>query len=106
MPVIYTATLIEPGRRNLCAPHLGIPEERDTIGIFWNKALFGRAGITGGFPKTWDDLLADCKKLKAAGIIPLAFDGDWTTLLIRANLIGTQPGGPDFLFSGIARATT
>ncbi len=77
-----------------------IPEEEDTVGIFYNKVLFTKAGIKT-FPKTWSEFLADCAKLKAAGVIPFAMDGDWVTQLMWANLIGTQPGGVKFLTSGI-----
>lgn len=79
----------------------GIPEERDIVGIYYNKAMFTKAGI-GGFPTTWDEFLADCEKLKSAGVIPIAMDGDCCTQLMWANLIGTQPGGDQFLASGIA----
>ena len=82
----------------------GIPEERDTVGIFWNKVLFAKAGIHS-FPATWTQFLADCKKLKQAGIIPFAMDGDWVTQLMWADLIGTQPGGSKFLLSGIRSGT-
>jgi raffinose/stachyose/melibiose transport system substrate-binding protein len=78
----------------------GIPEERDTVGIFWNKALFAKAGLHS-FPTTWTQFLADCKKLKQAGVTPFAMDGDWVTQLMWANLIGTKPGGARFLLSGI-----
>ncbi len=39
----------------------------------WNKALFKKAGLnpTVG-PKSWAQFLADCAKLKAAGITPIA----------------------------------
>jgi len=80
----------------------GIPEERDVVGIYYNKALFAKAGISA-FPATWDEFLADCQKLKAAHVIPVAMDGDWVTQLMWANLIGTQPGGEQFLTSGIAK---
>jgi len=39
-------------------------------GMAYNKAAFTKAGITG-VPKTWDELIADMQKLKAAGIIPI-----------------------------------
>jgi raffinose/stachyose/melibiose transport system substrate-binding protein len=78
-----------------------IPEERDSIGIYYNKSLFAKAGITS-FPSTWSEFAADCGKLKAAGITCFAMDGNWVTLLMWANLIGTQPGGSQFLFSGVA----
>jgi raffinose/stachyose/melibiose transport system substrate-binding protein len=79
-----------------------IPEERDSIGIYYNKALFAKAGIRS-FPATWDQFLRDCAKLKASGSIPFAMDGNWVTLLMWANLIGTQPGGARFLSSGTAK---
>jgi raffinose/stachyose/melibiose transport system substrate-binding protein len=77
-----------------------IPQQRDAIGVYYNKALLQQAGVTR-FPATWDELRADCAKVKAKGKICLAMDGDWVTLLMWANLIGTQPGGREFLFSGI-----
>ncbi len=76
-----------------------IPEERDSIGIFYNKSLFAKAGI-GSFPTTWSAFLQDCRKLKESGSICFAMDGNWVTLLMWANLIGTQPGGAQFLLSG------
>ena len=62
--------------------------------------MFAKAGIKT-FPATWADFLVDCAKLKTAGVIPFAMDGDWVTQLMWANLIGTQPGGVKFLTSGI-----
>ena len=81
---------------------MGVPEERDVVGIYWNKVLFRKAGISS-FPATWSQFLADCAKLKQAGVIPLAMDGDWVTQLMWSNLIGTQPGGPQFLLKGISK---
>jgi ABC-type glycerol-3-phosphate transport system substrate-binding protein len=78
----------------------GIPSFRDAIGIFWNKEQFAAAGLTE-FPRTWDDFLAACGAIKATGVTPLAMDGQWVTLLWWANLIGTQPGGAEFLKGGI-----
>ncbi len=68
-----------------------IPEERDSIGIYYNKALFAKAGICA-FPATWAEFTDDCAKLKAAGITCFAMDGNWVTLLMWANLIGTPAG--------------
>ena len=39
---------------------------------FYNKALFAKAGITT-FPTNWTEFFAACAKLKAAGILPLAY---------------------------------
>jgi len=51
----------------------------DSYGFFYRKDLFEKAGIAGE-PKTWDEFLADCKKLKAAGIAPIAVPAkdSWT----------------------------
>ncbi len=49
-----------------------IPNDGGTYALFYNKALFKKAGVATP-PKTYEELLADCKKFKAAGIIPLAY---------------------------------
>ncbi|MBV8626510.1 MAG: extracellular solute-binding protein, partial [Paraburkholderia sp.] len=48
-------------------------------GMFYRKDLFEKAGITSE-PKTWDEFLEATKKLKAAGITPVAVAGRdaWT----------------------------
>ena len=48
-------------------------------GMFYRKDLFQKVGITGE-PKTWDEFLDAAKKLKAAGITPIAVAGRdaWT----------------------------
>jgi multiple sugar transport system substrate-binding protein len=43
----------------------GIPISGSSRSLFYNKALFKKAGISQP-PKTWDDLLADAKKIKDA----------------------------------------
>jgi raffinose/stachyose/melibiose transport system substrate-binding protein len=66
---------------------LGIPFE-------WNKAMFKKAGLNPNVgPKTWTELLADSKKLKAAGFTPLGmgnkdgYGGAWFFSLIgKQNL--------------------
>jgi len=48
-------------------------------GMFYRKDLFQKVGIASE-PKTWDEFLEACKKLKAAGISPIAVGGRdaWT----------------------------
>ena len=53
-------------------PIYGVPIDFGSYGLFYNKALFSQAGISGP-PKTFSDLLADCTKLKAAHVIPIAY---------------------------------
>ncbi|TPW26322.1 extracellular solute-binding protein [Pararhizobium mangrovi] len=47
-----------------------VPFASQTMLVMYNKAVFKKNGIEP--PKTWDDLMADCKKLKQAGIYPFA----------------------------------
>jgi raffinose/stachyose/melibiose transport system substrate-binding protein len=77
-----------------------VPQGRDAIGIYYNRKLFQDAGVSA-FPQTWDEFDAACQKIKASGKICFAMDGDWVTLLMWVNLIGTQPGGKQFLTSGL-----
>jgi multiple sugar transport system substrate-binding protein len=48
-----------------------VPLGTDAYGFFYRKDLFQKAGIASE-PTTWAQLLDDCKKLKAAGIAPIA----------------------------------
>jgi len=56
-----------------------------TLGLLINKDIFAKAGVTP--PKTWDELLAACKTLKAAGVTPIAN--------------GSATGWTDEIFAGI-----
>ncbi len=50
-----------------------IPYQPNIFAFFYNQSLFDKAGITDT-PKTWDEFLSVCDKLKAAGIVPLTSD--------------------------------
>lgn len=56
-----------------------IPMESGLIGVFYNQALFEKAGIST-FPETWNQLLEAIDKLNAAGIIPIAI-GEQSTYM-------------------------
>jgi raffinose/stachyose/melibiose transport system substrate-binding protein len=65
----------------------GVPLDFVSYGIFYNKAMFSKAGIAAP-PATFTQLLADCSKLKATGVIPIAYgdrDGystdNWVTYM-------------------------
>ena len=49
-----------------------IPNDAGTYALFYNKALFKKAGVAAP-PTTYAQLLADCTKFKAKNIIPLAY---------------------------------
>jgi len=61
--------------------------------LFYSTAAFAKAGIEE--PKNWDDLFTALDKLKAAGLIPLAFSGqkNWERNLFYNVMIGR--GGRD-----------
>lgn len=73
----------------------GVPWDMGMIGFWYNKALFAQAGIDAP-PTTWTELLEDVKKLKAAGITPIALgEGDkWPGMHMWAYLV-TRLGGKD-----------
>lgn len=69
----------------------GVPMLISQVGFFYNKDLFAKAGVDAGAIKTWDDLLAAVKRMKAAGVTPIIVGGAdkwpihfyWTYLAMR-----------------------
>ncbi|MGW3089090.1 extracellular solute-binding protein [Streptomyces sp. NPDC001108] len=57
------------------------------IGAIHNKKVFARAGVEP--PRTWNELLDVCAKLKAKGIVPIALGTQtpWVTQLITYALV-------------------
>ena len=58
-------------------------------GIFYNKDIFDQVGITEE-PKTWDELLAVCQKLKDAGIQPIMDNCQDAAVNFTAPLYGSE----------------
>lgn len=52
---------------------VSLPYQYNIEGIWYNKSIFTKLGITP--PTTFDDLMADAGKIKAAGVTPFAVDG-------------------------------
>jgi raffinose/stachyose/melibiose transport system substrate-binding protein len=65
----------------------GVPYNLGMVGVWYNTALFEKAGIDEP-PATWDDFLAAVEKLKAAGITPIALGekDKWPGMFWWANL--------------------
>lgn len=65
----------------------GIPFDIGMVGFWYNKALFEKAGISAP-PTTWGAFLDAVKKLKSAGVTPLALAGkeSWTGMYYWAYL--------------------
>ncbi len=69
--------------------YYGVPYDMGAVGIWYNKAIFKKLGLSPF--KTWADLIDGVKKIKAAGIIPIALgEGDkwpghfwWVYLAVR-----------------------
>ncbi len=74
----------------------GIPQAITTVGFIYNKDLFKKANVDAGSIKTWDDLLAAVKTLKAAGITPLTAGGadKWPLGLYYTGLALREGGKP------------
>ncbi|MEQ5777181.1 carbohydrate ABC transporter substrate-binding protein [Thalassospira sp. NFXS8] len=62
--------------------------------VWANKKVFDKVGIEQ--PQSWEELIADGKKLKDAGIIPLAIgDEPWQIQVVFDSLVA-DIGGPEF----------
>ena len=66
---------------------IAVPQDFGTYGLFYNKAMFKKAGVEAPI-QTWDDLLSACTALKKSGVTPITFgdrDGystdNWVTLM-------------------------
>ncbi|WP_168119868.1 extracellular solute-binding protein [Paenibacillus sp. HB172176] len=51
----------------------GIPWSKNYLAVYYNKDLFEANGIE--VPTNWDEFLAACEKLKAAGVTPIGLGG-------------------------------
>ncbi|MGW2051233.1 extracellular solute-binding protein [Streptomyces sp. NPDC001858] len=86
----------------------GVPFDIGMIGFWYNKALFTQAGISAP-PTTWSGFLDAVRKLKAAGVTPLALAGKekwpgmyyWAYLAMRtAGIDALAKAGDDKDFTG------
>jgi raffinose/stachyose/melibiose transport system substrate-binding protein len=74
----------------------GVPMVLSQVAFLYNKDLMAKANVDGTKIKTWDDLLAAVKALKAAGVTPIVVGGAdkwplhfyWTYLAMR---VGGKP---------------
>ncbi len=74
----------------------GLPTALSQVGFLCNSELMAKAKVDPASIKTWDDLLAAVKTLKAAGVTPIVVGGAdkwplhfyWTHLAVR---IGGKP---------------
>ena len=65
--------------------------------MFYSKEAFAKAGIADE-PKSWDEFFADMDKLKAAGILPIAWGGQsWQEAKVFNMVLLSQVGIDGFL---------
>lgn len=80
--------------------YYGIPLDWGAVGVFYNKALFKKAGLDPAKPpKTWAEFIAAVKTLKAAGITPMAIGekDKWPGHFIWVYLAVREGGQAAFL---------
>jgi raffinose/stachyose/melibiose transport system substrate-binding protein len=92
-----------------------IPVDTGMVGFWYNKDMFQRAGVTAP-PATWGDFLDTVRKLKAAGMTPIALAGKekwpghyyWAYLAMRVGgldalkqaAVDKKFSTPDFIAAG------
>ena len=76
--------------------------------VYYNKALFAKAGVTP--PTTWAQFIADCAKLKAAGIVPIELGGHDSfaaamplTGALSADVLGSDPNWIQQRYAGTVK---
>lgn len=59
-----------------------LPMDQNVLGVIYNKEIFSKLGLP--IPKTWEQFLYVCQKIKKMGIIPIALGGKdlWVGQLI------------------------
>lgn len=89
----------------------GVPNGSTTGGAWlYNKKVYAELGLI--VPKTWDELMSNCEKIKAAGIVPIAasYKDSWTSQLIlladNYNLLQGAPTFADDFTNNVAKYAT
>jgi multiple sugar transport system substrate-binding protein len=89
------------GQAPTSVPYIGL-----SYGLFYNKALFAKAGITAA-PATWEDLVSDAQKLTTGGVEGLGLEaGSYTENVHFAFITAEQNGGSWYDASGAPTFTT
>jgi ABC-type glycerol-3-phosphate transport system substrate-binding protein len=68
---------------------IGVPFDVATFAVYYNKALFRKAGLTAP-AKTYNELYQQCAALKAKGILPMVYgdqEGYATSNMLTSNLV-------------------
>ena len=73
-----------------------VPLAQQATVMYYNKGLFEKNGLKA--PTTWDEFMAANKKLKDAGVVPIAVGAkdDWTLPIVHEIIGAATFGGTDF----------
>jgi multiple sugar transport system substrate-binding protein len=83
------------GQAPTSVPYIGL-----SYGMFYNKAMFAKAGISTP-PATWEDLVTDAQKLTTAGVYGIGLEGgSYTENVHFAFITAEQNGGEWYDASG------
>lgn len=87
VPAAASFSKLYPGGRH------GVPFTFKGEALYYNKALFEKAGITAT-PANYDELVADAEKLKAAGIPAITFGGtvNWHVMRLMDVILEAKCG--------------
>lgn len=70
----YSEDLLKSKFYSIDGKVVGVPIDPQTlVGTFYNKAIFDELNLE--VPNNWDELLAVCKEIKAAGKVPFFYPG-------------------------------
>jgi raffinose/stachyose/melibiose transport system substrate-binding protein len=70
----------------------GLTDELSPFVVLWNTKILEQAGVSS-IPKTWNELLVACDKIKRAGKIPTMWGEGYFGGYMIDSLIASQPGG-------------
>ena len=104
----FETTSLDGARGRKDGKIYGVPLEMSTFQVYYNKDIFAKYQLQP--PAGWDQLIADAKKLLAAGVTPFAAAGKdtWLLPLYADTFAATRYGGPGFekkLLAGQAKFT-
>ena len=87
---------------------LGVPADNFAFYLWYRKDVLAKAGISAP-PTTWDDMIAQCDKLVAAGIMPWVYgdrDGYTTSNMMTTEITSFfDPGDVQKVLSGEIKYT-
>jgi raffinose/stachyose/melibiose transport system substrate-binding protein len=80
------------GRNSFKGNVYGVPMEQDLMGVYYNKDLFTKLGLT--VPTTYAEFIAVADKIKEAGLVPIAFGNRdrWPATNTLSLILGLTAG--------------